>query len=301
MAENSRVFEVFIDPYLKGNVVFKELSILESLFGSLPSGTLLLSTDRDEIDLTNRNISIKLLHNDGTEFNLKGYVYDIQNNVRGEVAVKFTLSNLDFVSLSGSGQYQGIDDAITELYPGEVIKDFTSNLTSNLSMNRVLTPPYHYLKKILRGYKKNSVYGFGFRGLIIRDFKDKTKQKELVVGKDVSLIEDIKSRVIHDSDKEEIIQDELTNISNVTYNTELFTADNEYLDLIQNYAHNNNFYKEPLSEGMFSASQFLNLDVGDFVGVSGNDNPYDESLLLIQRQLVYKSQNITTLIKLGTF
>lgn len=176
---------ISISPWSDKGYVFKSLKMMEQIGDKLASGEVALTSDGQDLSLIlEENIIIinyeqKLSDNDLVTYDIVGYIY-ARKFLENEVQLKFVAApNKEFSTESVVRKFSDmtIDQIISDIYPGELFiytkddkflePDVKGQLT-DLDQNGLTRLDLCYT--LCRSYRKDTVYGLGLEGLIIKDF-----------------------------------------------------------------------------------------------------------------------------------
>ena len=177
---NSYQVKVRLEPWFSLGYNFTSLRISESLGGILPKGAIKMKippSGKAYKSLLSENFGTLYIENDASEPQ-KTINYKIPIFITGRSYDPDRGLGMDFVCVSSGlflTQYkystfsEGIDKAIKTLYPGNVdIRGISSDVRTKKFIQSYETD-YEVLNRLCNGYKYESVFGYSWSGLIIKD------------------------------------------------------------------------------------------------------------------------------------
>jgi hypothetical protein len=162
-----------ISPIFDKSFTFVEYNIKESILGELPEMNLILMT-KENLCEVNDEITGHLTDQNENKTYFNGYVYSI-NFVNSKCEIKILCVKPKFVRVTQTNAFESMNSAIENLCPypkDQIISNTRSNLMDKMELHQTNMDNYHFLKKCLIGYKKNTIYGFALGSLRINDLSN---------------------------------------------------------------------------------------------------------------------------------
>jgi len=179
-----------INPILRTEgVKFLSCRIQESILGKLPDITLIVQYDKN-LCKVNDPITGSLTTKKGNKTEFKGYIYSSTFALNTHT-IKILCVEPDFVKKIRSHKYTGMDSAVKGLYKGEVVSNAKADALTAVEFYQKNLSNYKYLKKILFGYKIDTIFGFALGDLRINDLKNWEPKIELAAFENLHPIDGV--------------------------------------------------------------------------------------------------------------
>lgn len=196
--------EIELLPWDYYGAKFRKLHIYEELGGSLPTGDADLMLDGKDPSLTllqlqnTGQITIKSNKDDGVIYEIPIFIISKQY-IKNALNIKFICGigkdNSDFATKIQTNIYEGtLDDIIGSMYPGSCDIRCSSDVQNSLTFYQNHETQSDFLARICRSYKRQSLFGYTWEGLLIKD----------TVGTDSSGNEEPSQFMLGDIGKEQV-------------------------------------------------------------------------------------------------
>lgn len=225
-----------IDPLIKDNNAFLSCVIDEAVGGEMVKVRASLATDTDPCSVLD-TMSVKLVNDTGWAFKFQAYVYEL-SYANGVASVKMYGCTPDFLRKTGTGVFLGMDSAISETWGGDVDKNAESDTPKDLRLYQRNESGYSFLRRVMPGYKYDTVWGFGMSGLAIRDMNRWSEEYRFYRKYNAAPVSvpAVGSPKLYEEEVE--ILDTFANHYKVRHGQKVFDVDKEYFDLMRNAMHN---------------------------------------------------------------
>lgn len=221
------------------NSKFESLTLEDSMGGDYPKGVLTIRVDYDNYTFEQEAIRFKYKQYDGLTLKCKGTIYHTEFKGFTHI-IKFVLLPKDFMTDNLIRKYNSFDDVIGSLWKGEKDINTRSDVLNSLELNQCNMNSHKYLSDLLKGYRKNSIFGFALDSLVIRNLELDAPALELVVQEDTA-VGIGKSKYFDKAPKEEYVGYKEANMTQGSY---VATFAKEYSPLFANYFHNIRYYTD---------------------------------------------------------
>lgn len=204
---NSSGLSINFTPWFDIGFRFSKLHMVEKIGGHIPGGIITLEHTGGDISLkglseiTEGEISIET--KSGILIVSKVFITS-KNFLKNNVELTFVcIKEKEFLYDRHSKVWDDIEDAIRSLYPGEVDIRCKSDTTSGISLIQSWETDHSFLNRLCLSYKKNTVFGYGWDKLILKDIIgiDSLGRSEpdsvLVTGSDLILSDYIRKNYNH--------------------------------------------------------------------------------------------------------
>jgi len=228
--------KISIDPLISKNNSMLSCHIEESVGGALPLIKVRLALDSDPCSVLDV-MDVKLVNDTGWCTKFKCYVYQIDYAL-GEAEVRMYGCLPDFVRTARTGRHDGIDAAIDAAWNGDVDKNTDTDTPPTLRLYQKNESNYKFLRRIMGGYKYDTIWGFGTSGLCIRDMNNWVEEFRFSRKYDAAPKSrpSIGSPKLHDEEVE--ILDTFANHYKVKFGQDVVDVDKTYYELMRNTMHN---------------------------------------------------------------
>lgn len=154
-----------------------DLHIQESLGGDLAGGSINMRFDVTNEDalkfITDQNtgiIRIKDNKENGISYEIPVCIYTRSHLLDTITLEVLCVPSLEFISKKNTISFDDIDTAINKLYPGNRdIRTKPDSGVSDLKEIQRCRSDYDFCTYLCKSYKKETVFGFGWEGLMIKD------------------------------------------------------------------------------------------------------------------------------------
>jgi len=281
------------------NYTVIKFDLTEKINGVIPKGTLVISQNPDDIDLSINTLNISFIVNDEYEFNMIGSVIDVIE-FYGKITYSLAFVPKEFYTELKKRTYEGVDSLINSLYPYNIVGDSTNDAglnEVNVYQNNV-TDADMFTRYIMM-MKRGKIFSVRFDSLFLTqlgegvihqmDLKFMSRDLELLVSKSKYLtIEPTKN-------------DYLTNgLSVISYNSQLVTCDSHMSKAYMNKLFNENKYNQFSDCIEHEFNVFTGLRAGD--QVQAETINYENNTYLVTSYTLKLDSNkkATEYIKLGS-
>lgn len=225
-----------IDPLINDSNAFLSCTINESIGGDMVKMKVSIATDTDPCSVLD-TMSVKLINDTGWAFKFRAYVYEL-SYADGGATVKLYGCVPDFLRRTGTGVFRGMDAAIAEMWDGDVDKNADSDTPEGLRLYQKNESGYSFLRRVMPGYKYDTVWGFGMSGLTIRDMNRWAEEYRFYRRYNASPVSmpSVGSPKLYEEEVE--VLDTFANHYKVRHGHKVFDVDKEYFDLMRNTMHN---------------------------------------------------------------
>lgn len=223
---------------------FVSLETSESILGELPTATLKLRCDRDILNLLD-SVTIKIDNSSGYSIVSNMYVYQI-SYLSNLYTVNLMVGTPDFTRKNFTGKFTNIKNAVNSLRYAELVTNSDTDLLNDIPIYQMSSTNYQLLTKLLKAWKKNTIFGYALDSIRINDLSNYQKKWE-----DFSMrinLTEIDAPALTEPKKYsqttkfvEYSDGVDPNHSYVMFDSSYQPIDNEYRDLFANYLYNTKF------------------------------------------------------------
>ena len=248
---------VSITPFTDNGFKFVTLDCDEVLGGKLASGTIEMVHDGNDEALklitTQETVDIELGNTElGTILTIHGIITN-RSYLKNFLGISFLCApDKDFYSRKSMLSFPDIDSAINSLWKGKKDIRTTSDLASGIKLNQGGNYDRTFLTNLCRGYKKETVFGYGLDGLLIKDLIgiDSTGNKEpywtMLGGADVIQTTKQRYQLFHNKElymkPEKVFEDASIGIEAQLFDTRYRLVHSDHNILRENLYNNQKFY-----------------------------------------------------------
>lgn len=225
-----------IDPLINDGNAFLSCTIEESIGGDMVKLRVRMAADSDPCSVLDV-MSVKLVNETGWAFKFKAYVYEL-SYAEGGATVKMYGCSPQFLRTVKTDVFGGMDAAIADTWDGDVDKNAESDTPKGLRLYQKNESGYSFLRRVMPGYKYDTVWGFGMSGLAIRDMNSWSEEYRFYRKYDAAPVSmpAVGSPKLYDEEVE--VLDTFANHYKVRHGQKVFDVDKEYFDLMRNSMHN---------------------------------------------------------------
>lgn len=225
-----------ISPLVNDSNAFLSCTIEEAVGGEMVKLKVRMATDKDPCAVLD-TMAVKLVNETGWAFKFNAYVYELSYE-NGGATIKMYGCTPQFLRGTHTDVFPGMDAAIASVWDGDVNKNADSDTPGGLRLYQKNESGYNFLRRVMPGYKYDTVWGFGMSGLTIRDMNRWSEEYRFYRKYDAAPISvpSIGSPKLYDEEVE--IVDTFANHYKVRHGQKVFDVDKEYYDLMRNTMHN---------------------------------------------------------------
>jgi hypothetical protein len=225
-----------IAPLISDTNAFLSCTIDEAVGGDMVKMTVRMATDRDPCSVLD-TMSVKLVNDTGWAFKFKAYVYEL-SYAEGSATVKMYGCSPQFLRTVKTDVFYGMDEAISSVWDGDVDKNAEADTPVGLRLYQKNESGYSFLKRVMPGYKYDTIWGFGMSGLAIRDMNNWSEEYRFYRKYNASPVSmpSVGSPKLYDEEVE--ILDTFSNHYKVRHGQKVFDVSKEYFELMRNTMHN---------------------------------------------------------------
>lgn len=176
-------------PWMGTGYKFTDITLVESLGGSIASGRITMETNgsKESLELITKEYTSKLVLKNEVD---GGLVYEMDVFITKKSYIKNYLT-LDFLCLKDKkfitdlliSEWDDIGSAIESLYPGKVDIKATSDVGSGVKIFQGAETSYSLCTKLALAFKRKVVFAYGWDGFILRDLE--SGEEPLTIGPQV--------------------------------------------------------------------------------------------------------------------
>lgn len=184
MIRDSRGISIDFQPWFNKGFGLSMLRISESLGGELANGEIVLfhNGSKSVFDTYEKENygTIRIEREDVAVYEIPVTIYS-KSMDWNENYIKLSFfcgfSDLKFISENSTSDWPNIQSAITGLYPGKTNITCDPDIPDN-KVYQCNESGVGFLKELCYAYKRNSVFGFGWSGLILKETYDRDDQEK---------------------------------------------------------------------------------------------------------------------------
>jgi hypothetical protein len=225
-----------IDPLVSSENSVLSCHIEEEVGGSLPLIKVRLALGTDPCSVLDV-MDVKIVNDTGWCVKFKAYVYQI-GYAQGEAEVRMFGCLPDFVRTPRTEMFEGVDAAIDAVWDGVVDKNTDTDTPPSLRLYQRNESGHKFLRRIMSGYKFDTVWGLGISGLCIRDMNNWVEEFRFSRKYDAApkSMPSIGSPKLHDEEVE--VLETFANHYKVRFGQQVLDVDKEYFLMMRNTMHN---------------------------------------------------------------
>lgn len=225
-----------IDPLINDGSAFLSCTIEECIGGDMVKVRVSMAADKDPCSVLDV-MSVKLVNDTGWAFKFNAYVYEL-SYADGSATISMYGCMPAFLRKVSTDVFKGMDAAIASVWDGDINSNAVSDTPKDLRLYQKNESGYSFLKRIMPGYKFDTVWGFGMSGLTVRDMNKWAEEYRFHRKYDAApvTIPSVGSPKLYEEEVE--VVDTFANHYKVRHGQKVVDVDKEYFDLVRNSMHN---------------------------------------------------------------
>lgn len=278
---------------------FIECSTKESILGSPPEIILIVKTTQDLCEL-NEEIEGIIIDEMGNPINFIGYVTSI-SSINDKCVIKILCAKPDFIREERQNKFSGMNSAIEGLYSGGrkniVFREGSkSNLMDSMEIYQEDMTNHEMLKRLLLGYKTDTIFGFALGKLFInslKPFKPLDIELSSLIESQPDTAPEFSNPKLYEKESKIIDYSEGKDEShkNVKFFNKHVSIDKSYEDFVANFAYNSRFLSSIKLSAKYTTRTLFPFNITDSVKLY-NDALTMNNCFISSREIKFSYQKM---------